>query len=231
MNNICVVHPKVCKESAKYLADELGCPRFNPYKTEIDTDKFDIVFNFGCSKNLTYKKVINKPSSVSLCNNKIETYKKLQEAGIPTVSYVTEDKAIPKSWSWVVCREKVNSRNCEGVLITKPDEITKGLPLYTKYIPHKDEYRIVVFMGKVVARYKRGEVVGGFRNLILMHKQGFSEVDKACVLACKALDIDYAGLDVLWNETYQKYYILEANSGGVLTEDVAPHIVRYIKGL
>jgi glutathione synthase/RimK-type ligase-like ATP-grasp enzyme len=229
---LCVISPKICKDSAKVLADNVKAFRSNPYaaKRTVYTD-FDFVFNFGCKKDIKYKRIINKPSSVKLCANKIETYKVLKENKIPTVSYVLNQKDVPKSWNWVVCREKVDGRNCEGVLITRPYDLVDNCPLYTKFFPHDEEYRIVVFNKKVVARFKKGEEQDGLRELIEMQPRGFKELDEACVKACEALDIDYAGVDVLCKETTGKYVVLEVNSGGMLNEEVLPTIVNYIQGL
>ena len=230
--NYCVVAPKICKESAKLLADSIKAFRSNPYAAKRTNYKeFDVVFNFGCAKSIDYNKIINKPEAVALCTNKVATYERLKQHKVSTVSYVTSDKDVPKSWNWVVCRETVDGRNCDGVLITRPYDLVLNCPLYTKFFSHDEEYRIVVFNNKVVARFKKDKEDQGLRELILMQPQGFKAIDEACVKACKAVEIDYAGVDVLCKEKTGEFIVLEINSGGMLNEEVLPTIVEYFKGI
>lgn len=228
---ICVVHPQVTKESAEKLAKGIGAHTWNPYKENKPVKgMFDLVFNYGYSGTLYHGNIINPPASIRVSTNKIKTYEAFVKAGVPTCQYVTNEKDIPKSWKWVVCRETVNGRNCEGVTITQQVNKVKGCPLYTKFFDHDEEHRIVVFKGQVIGRYMKSNLKDGQYELTPMLADGYEALDVSAVQACNAVSLAYAGVDILHSSKSGAHIVLEINSGPLLTDESLEFFINYFKG-
>ena len=228
---ICVIYPDACSKSAKELAEALGCKAINPYQIRCNVRDWDFVFNYGCAYlGHAYENVINKADVVNRCIDKLTTFNLLAKAGVPIPKYSTSPKEAAK-WDIVVCRKSFSGHGNEGMSYwykgTK--ELPKGV-LFTKHFEHICEYRIVVFKDKVVGRYRKDELEEGSWNLTLMQKKGFEDVDRSCLQAARALQIDYVGFDVLENKKGE-FVVLEANSGPILTEESKKAIVKYFKKL
>lgn len=225
---IVVLHPKVALESATTLAKALKADICNPFEEDRrDFRRYDVVFNYGCHRALYYKSIINDGDVVGICKDKVETFQALKKAGVPCPDFVTRKQNVPKHWEQIVIRETVDGARAEGLdYRLQGEEIPNGA-LFTEYFPHKYEYRIVVFNGKVVGRYRK-QVRNGEWCFQLMHPQGFEEVDKDCVKAAQAIGIDYVGFDVLENKE-GKCIILEANSAPIITDEVIEAITKFFK--
>lgn len=230
---IAVIHPKACTESARELAEALttaghNAVAINPRKQRYHSRNYDFVFNYGLTE---HNGNVNEGTSVHNCVNKLTTFRMLQQYPKIPIPKFTEHANVAALWDVVVCRDAVDGRANEGMSYWYPRE--EGLPkgaLFTEYFSHHYEYRIVVFKGKVVGRYRKDMDAQGDWNFTLMTKKGFKDMDRACIRAAEALQIDYVGMDVLENAR-GSYVVLEANSGPVLTEEVKKAIVKYIKQL
>lgn len=228
---ICVIYPDACSKSAKELAEALGCKAINPFDVQFNPAQWDVVFNYGCGdRNLVRKNIINNANSVITCINKHQTFIELSKLKIPVPQF-TNYPHVAAKWDVVVCRETEEGRANEGLSYWyKPHRHPPKGALFTKYFEHTCEYRIVVFKDKVVGRYRKDELEAGSWNLTLMQKKGFEDVDRSCLQAARALQIDYVGFDVLEAKD-GSYVVLEANSGPILTEEAKAAITKYFKGL
>lgn len=232
---VLVAYPPVCKKSATELSDAIGGHLWNPFDTKFPIGvKHDLIFNYGCSSERipqgNRERLVNPRVGVLTSRDKIATYKALQQAKVPTCDYVTDEKDVKKSWNWVVCRETTTGRNCEGVLITKWNEIVPKQPLYTKFFPHDEEHRIVVYKDKVIGRYMKSNLKDGEYELVLMDKRGYEGIDPSAILGARAVGLDYAGVDVLFNSRSGRHLVLEVNSGPLLTEESLEFFINLFKG-
>lgn len=229
---ICVVHPNVTKESAGKLAKAIGASLCNPNKSWIPVA--DLYFSYGYSGQalaaIHKSRVINPPASIRVSTDKIKSYEAFRKAGVPTCEYVTKQQDIPKSWKWIVCRETVTGRNCEGVTITQQQNIVPNCPLYTKFFDHDEEHRIVVFKGQVIGRYMKTNLKDGEYELTPMLADGYEGVDLSAIAACRAVGLDYAGVDILHSNRSGKHLVLEINSGPLLTDESLEFFINYFKG-
>lgn len=195
-------------------------------------------FAYGCSeanKGWIPPFHINSPVATRRCVDKLETFRLLSLAAVPIPNFRKESKYIPKSWERIVVRSKVDGRKAEDLEYFFQGDKLPDAPLYTEYFEHKYEYRIVVFMGKVVGRYYKaetgtmpdGQLEWSFN---VQPKRGFEKMDEACLKAAKALGIDFVGFDVVAMNK-NDFVILEANSGPILTGEAEEAIINYYLNL
>lgn len=224
---ILVISPNACSESAKCLADNLGATYKNGFEGWWSPRNYDVVFNYGCGDaSIDTKNVINKGSAVIRCVNKISTLQALTKAGVPCLEFVTDKKKIPADWDVIVVRKTVEGKKNEGLEFAYQGEPIPNAPLYTRYFEHRYEYRVVVFLGKVVARYRKVIDSDGNWDLVIAPKRGFEQMDKACINAANALGIDYVGFDVL-SKNKKDFRICEANSGPILMQEMAQGVIDH----
>lgn len=237
-----VIYSSVCGASSRSLDKALNtrsngeCKArvINPYKDDVPLNPGDIVFAYGCSASNYSQhqhRRINSRYAVLNCVDKLVTFDLLRKNKIPTVESVSSYEDIPFHWKTIVYREKVDGKKAEGLEYLSQEEIPlfKNGELYTEYFEHRYEYRIVVFMGQVVGRYYKADKEGEW-HFIKQRKDGFEEMDKACLKAAKVLGIDYVGFDVV-SRNKKDFRILEANSGPVLTDEAEDAIVNYFINL
>lgn len=228
--NIIVLHPKIANESSEMLSKVLNCPRENPFeKNKKDYRGFNVVFNYGCNRNLKVGPglLINTAKAVATCKDKVATLTKLTDAGIPCLEFRTNNAEVPKTWNTIIGREIVDGAQNKGMKYFKKGEKLPNLPLFTRYFDHKVELRVVVFKGKIVGRYSKNRVNNTW-NLDPVEKIGFEKIDAACMEAAKHLEIDFVGFDILAKDQ-TKFKIIEANSAPIMTQEVANYIKKDLR--
>lgn len=196
------------------------------------------VFAYGCSeanKGWIPEYLVNSPNAVKRCVSKVDTFRNLAMDNIPIPRWTKDKNQIGKEWERIVVRSKVDGRKAEDLEYFHQGDKLPDAPLYTEYFEHKYEYRIVVFMGKVVGRYYKavtgtmpdGQLEWSFN---VQPKRGFEKMDEACLKAAKALGIDFVGFDVVAMNK-NDFVILEANSGPILTGEAEEAIINYYLNL
>jgi glutathione synthase/RimK-type ligase-like ATP-grasp enzyme len=233
-----------CILSARRLAEAMNTRTHGEWQAKvIDIRRpgqmlgnIDHIFSYGCSEaNQHVGHLINKREAIQRCVDKIKTFEVLLERGVPVPAW-TKDKVIASAvWERIVVRSKVDGRKAEDLDYYFQGDVLPDAPLYTKYFEHKYEYRIVVFMGKVVGRYyKKEDGVDASGqpewSFMVQPKRGFEAIDDACLKASEALGIDFVGFDIVAMDK-QHFVVLEANSGPILTEEAETAIVEYYLNL
>lgn len=126
----------------------------------------------------------------------------------------------------VCARTILNGNNGAGLIITnQANELPTDAPLYTVYIPKTHEFRVHVIDGTVVEvqkkvwpKSKSSEGVDfsqrnfsdGFVFQSAKYREVHPEVIRQALNAVKALELDFAGVDVIWNG--EKAAVLEVNT-------------------
>lgn len=196
--------------------------------------------------------VINNPIKVALASDKLAFFKFIKEqmewpVRIPDW---TEDQEVAKGWinsgKAVVCRTVLNGHSGEGIVLAERVEELVKAPLYTLYVPKKDEYRIHVFNGEVlhVSRKARNrdipneQVNWKIRN----HGNGFifqhfevetpGDCEAQALGAVAAVGLDFGAVDVIYNDRHDRAYVLEINTApgieGVTLEKYVAAINRLV---
>ncbi len=232
MKSVLILAPKASMESAVLLGRHIGAGVINPFETDQrDFRGFDLIFNYGCNRSFKRKAVINTPKGISNCINKIKTLSLLKEAKVNIPDFRTNKKDIPVNWEDIVVRETVEGNQGKGLSYITRGKRIPDAPLYTEYFEHKSEIRCYVYQGNVVANYIKERVKRKLANglttedwqFIHLDPAGFEKINKQAVKAAKALEIDFVGFDILAN-TPDDFIFLEANSGPIMTPDVAKFI-------
>ena len=187
--------------------------------------------HFGVSTKMDM--LINPPECTSVATNKVKFFEALKDDSIV-------GNYFPKFWTtkqdalaWmqahpgkdVVCRLKIKAHDGDGIVITSnPDEVPE-CPLYTEYIKKKHEYRIHVFEDDIIRvqqKKRKSNFEGTVNSKIRNTKGGWifategvtvpDYVMNACLVARSNLYLDFGAFDVIHNEYFDKWYILECNT-------------------
>lgn len=218
-------------ESAKALKESLAVKQIRNEKSKFKGNPNRLVVNWGASQvspEIEKCKLLNPPHAVKKALNKLQAFQILSEGvGIPewTESPQEASKWLAEGYT-VVARTIIEGRGGEGIVLVENDQELPVAPLYTKYIPKTEEYRVHVFKDEAFfiqrkARKKEvpdEEVNWKIRNLaggFIFANQDVQVAD-ACkeeaVKAVKALGLDFGAVDIIWNKKRDKYYVLEVNT-------------------
>lgn len=231
-------------EGAKQLSLALGVKRIKEEGSLFKGRKDKTVINWGRSsfENTEALKcqVLNDPVKVARASNKLSFYQFLDGKFNPDLLVPwTTDVNVAISWLTkpgisVFARTKVNASGGDGIVeMTKddPDSFVKA-PLYTRYIPKSDEYRIHVMNGEAFLVQRKGlrkiddegkpidpntvnwkvrNLANGFVYTRSDIKAPQAVLDAAVALA-PHLELDFYAADVIWSDKTGRAYVLEVNT-------------------
>lgn len=182
--------------------------------------------------------VINDVKGVNISRNKLKFFN-AQVASKTPARVPTYTDEIDKAMEWVEAGIVVMGRNVTGSCGTDiaffEDDVDKfnTSDFWVQYKKKKEEYRIHIFKGNVIAAQKKAlretdpmtnEPIDNsnvdFR--IRNHKNGFifkrqdlsvpGDVVDQAVLAMANTGLDFGAVDVIWNQFEGKAYVLEINT-------------------
>lgn len=243
MSNLKIYPYKFGSDSSKKLSEVLNAKRIRD-AGRYTPKRGHTILNWGCSKNPQWEdkarfqdiKILNNFTSVGRAVNKIDTFFALQRANVPTPEF-TIHKNIAQSWldngEVVIERHKLTGRSGEGIRIVgennnDPDSVVEtflqSAPLYTKFIEKKYEFRVHVFMGKVIDLVQKRRALSENRDETynpyissMEHGWVFSRTDileipsvkTTAVQAVAALGLDFGAVDIIYTNSP---FVLEINS-------------------
>lgn len=221
----------IASSSGLHLADHLNVKRVRS-NGRYRPREGDLVINWGNStlpiwwSQRAARNMFNLPQYVNAASNKTATFERLYNADVPTPEFTTrieearawfENPAYGKKLNAVLCRTLTRANSGRGiVLATKPEEVVAA-PLYTRYKPKAEEYRIHIWNGAIVdvqqKRKRNGfETNEGGNRYIRNHPNGWvfcrddvnapSEVLDFSLAAVSALGLDFGAVDVGWHPEF-----------------------------
>lgn len=217
--------------SANRLAAVLGGKVLKIGGGLIVPQQYDTVINWGSSE-CPYDglcKVLNRPAAIKRASNKRSAFRALGEANvnIPAFACTTSDV----NWDGLtVVRHKLTGHSGEGIELVEPGEELPDAPLYVEYVKKVDEYRIHVIGESITTIQRKGArrdfegkpdfKVRNHRNGFVFVRQGEDggpitppqQVLEQAKCAIKALELDFGAVDIIWNASEQKAYVLEVNT-------------------
>ena len=242
---------KSASKSVKDLAAELGIKVMKRQGSNVADKAKRLIINWGASDCPTFKNahVLNKAQAVAKAANKLATFIYLEaynenekKDGHVNFPEFTTSKRVAQQWMEegieVCSRAVLDSNNGKGLVISKnPADHPDKVPLYTKYIPKMREYRVHVIDNTVVAIQRKVWPNNKPKDGIDFKQRNFDDgfvfqkelikdlptldIITQAKLACKALGLDFAGVDVIWTKSNNKATVLEVNTApGIEGSDI-----------
>lgn len=250
-----VLSYKMASKGGKALALALGIKRLSHKAGEWRNNFDELVVNWGTSTerlpaHLANRRIrwLNKPEAVSMAADKLSSFRAMADYGVSTVPFTTDYR---EAQGWldngpVVVRHKLRGNSGEGIELLKEGGIPLA-PLYTKYVPKKQEYRIHVFQGNVIIKQRKarnkavadGEVNWQIRNhgngFIFARNEEGDEIPEGVISesirAVTAHGLDFGACDVGWNAHEEKAYVYEVNTACGLEGSTLQDYVEAIKAV
>ena len=233
--------------SARALAEVTGARRIRHENSRFRGNQDKVVINWGSSKlpeQVSRCKILNRPEVVENASNKLKFFKTVGGACRipPFTTSKAEAMAFCSNGKIIVERHKLTGNSGEGIRLVeanKPEEI-QDAPLYVVYVPKKQEYRVHVANNTVVDLQRKArrrdvpddQIDWRIRN----HDNGFIfqrndlevpvDVRVQALKSCKALGLDFGAVDVIYNESKGRAYVLEVNTAPGLTGETLEGYAR-----
>lgn len=210
-------------KSGDRLAEALGVPAVR--NDDIgDLRGVTAVLNWGVARPRVYCHNRNTKNSI----DKITTFDALQRAGVSHVDWFVDPRLRPPG-SVVICRTVTDGMDGQGIVICEPDQPLPPAPLYTVYKPNIHELRAHVVFGKVVYIHQKMRKEGSRADVRVRAGADFvwnntepaiddvgcattADVSALAVTAIGAVGLDYGAVDMIYNRSENRLYVVEVNS-------------------
>ena len=224
---ILVISPKCSDISAQYLADLLGCNYSNADRG--DYREYDVVINYGSSRQALFNRVINTPQAVNICVNKISTLKRVTR-GVEWTKHQNKALGWLQEDGAVVARSIQEGSRGSGITICESEEVFRNSPasFWTRYFWHDHEVRINVYKNKILSVYEKIREDGFFEFKLLKIQGDCPQVQEMIDSISQNIGITIYGMDVLINSAGE-CKLLEVNSGAAIHEGTEKALIREIK--
>lgn len=226
---------KMGSKTVRRLTDALGIKAISHKKSKFKAHPDTTVINWGSSDlpNEVVKtgRLLNKPELVAECTNKLKFFRKMEDTDVAIPEFTT-DKEVVQEWlddkKVVFARRTLQGHSGEGIDQLEQGDIIPDAPLYTLYIPKKEEYRVHVMAGKIIDVQRKAkrldipkeEIDYRVRN----HDGGFifsrdggklrppATVKEEAVKCFKTTGLDFCSVDIIYNKHRKQAYVLEVNT-------------------
>lgn len=218
-------------ESAKDLKESLAIKKIKHEKSKFKGKQDRLVINWG-SSNLPDEVrkciVLNSPDAIKKAVNKLQAFQTIGE-GVDVPEW-TESQQEASKWlaegHTVVARTVLAGHAGEGIVLIENGQELVAAPLYTKYIPKSEEYRVHVFKNEaffIQRKARKREVPDEKVNWRIRNLEGgfvfahqdvevAQECKEAAIKAVELLGLDFGAVDIIYNKKKNKYYTLEVNT-------------------
>ncbi len=217
---------------AEYAGGKLPRPDFIIPRTGSETSYFTLAVLRQFERMGVV--MINGPEAVESCADKLQTLQLLSASGLPIprtilAKFPVDVDVIERELGFPVVVKTLRSTRGAGVVLCQDREQFDSLAsllgdanpsadfIFQKYIrsSHGRDVRLFVIGDKVAAAMERRSRNGGFKSNISLGGVGTPidpppEMAELALKAAKALRLDIAGIDILFDEN--GYRICEANS-------------------
>lgn len=232
--------------SGRDLAQALGIQRIKHERSNFRGNGAKTVINWGSSSlpdQVLQCNVLNAPNAVALCSNKLNFFRAMAEVGNVNLPDWTTDINTARGWfdeensRGVFCRTKLTGNSGEGIVDADTAGALVAAPLYTRYIPKQQEYRVHVFQGAVFIIQRKALKEDFKRDLQARNQEPnfrvrnlnngfiFARNEGAAVPECvttqavnafNASGLHFGSVDIVYNQNRNEAYVLEINTASGL---------------
>lgn len=217
--------------SARDLSRATGIKRIKRNNSRYRERVGDVVVNWG-SSDVPFSRAIVLNGNSYIASNKLTAFRKMEEMGIENIPYFTTsyEDAVENITGKCVARTLLSSHSGRGVEIVEDVSELEGredVRLFLPYIKKKYEYRVHVSaldgVFDIQQKKKRRDVedvhyqVRNHGNGWIYARDGLN-IDDSSLLASiaeqavRALGLHWGAVDIIYNEYYNQYTILEVNT-------------------
>ena len=247
-----VIYPyKMESESAKKLADALGCKRVFPdgkYKPKPN----HLIINWGSAKVPNWlfgsNYWMNTPQQVNVARNKTLTFETLHHDLAGNLPTWTRFKSQAQLWlsegTVVLARTTLTGHSGEGIVrVTSKDDLPEA-PLYVRYIKKDAEYRLHV-CGEEVVDIQRKKKRNGWKDnpnynpFIRSYNNGWvfcredvtvdDSVKQLAIAGVAQLGLSFGAVDIIREVGTNQHYLLEVHTAPGLEGQTLDTYVSYFK--
>lgn len=238
------MYSKACKSLKETLvANGQRCFRIRPNSRTYKRRPTDLIVYYGGKERVTNVRGTEVNTTRTNAQNKLIAFRKFAEHNVFTVEW-TDDPEVAAEWKGkVICRTLLTSHSGKGIIVYEK-ESGEPLPtakLYTKYVKKTYECRIHIFKGKMIDAQIKRKVRGNTEadNIIRNHHTGWVYcrdnfvVDpiaiETSIAAVAALGLDFGAVDLIYNQHYNKFYVLEVNTAPGLSGTTLSNYAKEIE--
>ncbi len=183
--------------------------------------------------------IYNTGPAVAQASNKLKFFQAMSRdnhRNPPRCVPWTASKPTAAAWlengDKVVARTVLTGHSGKGIIIYNKPEPIQEAPLYTKYIPKKEEYRVHFFSGKIIDVQKKVlkklDIAGNpvdpkkINWLVRNLDNGFvyardnvvapKDVTNQAKLLIQCTSLDFGAIDIIFCERDERAYVLEVNT-------------------
>jgi len=161
--------------------------------------------------------------------DKLTQYQYFKDKGLPHPPWsIKKEEAL--AWQQeghtILARQTIKGQTGSGIVVVTPEDVLPDAKVYTQYVKKKREFRVNIFKDVVVNLREKLKQKQGTSSFIRNKANGYTtthckpmspELETSLkALAMEAREIspsDFVGVDLIYNEFYNKLYILEVNGG------------------
>jgi hypothetical protein len=248
MPRVRVLPYKSYSKSAKALARALPCKRLivDPDRSRFKRRQRDVVINWGNSTQC-HRATLNACSTALLrATNKLAFFQHFRGKDY-VHQFWNNAEDIPDEAFPLVCRTVLSGHSGSGIVLSKCRDELVDAPLYVKYVPKTEEYRIhvgrlpngsttTIAMQQKKRRLNHDQPNWQIRN----YGNGFTYAREGVDPPARVLDVahdcllhsglDFGAVDVGYHEKYG-VFVYEINSAPGLEGQTLDDYVKYFKGL
>lgn len=239
-------------KSAKALAEALGGRVLRLEGSTFQPRPSDVIINWGNADAQTFLAVwpaqVANRLRLRAASNKLRFFKAMVDEGHADIipPFWENRNEIPDTAFPIVCRTVLAGHSGDGIVIASRVEELVPAPLYVQYMKKKQEFRVHVGAGTqsaiIIAVQRKARrldydnpnwQVRNHANGFIYAREGFETPAPVLDAARKALDasgLDFGAVDVIWNETDAKAYVLEINTAPGLEGQTVQDYARFFKG-
>lgn len=190
--------------------------------------QYHTVINWGNATPLLTRegvRVLNNPAEVGTAINKLKAFDTFYDTGVTFPDYWTEKDCVEHE-GIILARHTLTGSAGEGIQVVRPGDDLPDAPMYVRYIPKREEYRVHVICGRAVfvqqKRRRSDAEQDRDQRLIRNHDNGWvfavenvdppTNVLGESIRAVAALGLSFGAVDVIVGRDDGEAYVLEVNT-------------------